>query len=214
MQSVLVILLRIRPFAVITLSFNCGRSAWTQDALMYTWGTCCKRCFPWESIMQMRCKYVWAVCNQTQSPHHQRSHSDQQAQQQAHHKQPHAADQHGHQATQSPDAQADAHGRLDAQLRVHHSLLVAQHEDDHRAEHEAGEEQHGLEASIAWSMEIERERTDHHEDIKDFFLRQAVTDVPSPQTQSQSLFHPVDLFTCCLDNSKRLCHFSTWVVTR
>lgn len=82
--------------------------------------------------------------------HHQWCHSDQQAQKEAHHKQPHTADQHGHKATERSNAQADAHRRLHAQLSVHHPLLVAQHEDDHRAEHEAGEEQHRLETSIAW----------------------------------------------------------------
>lgn len=89
-------------------------------------------------------------------PHHQGGHADQQAQQKSHHKQSHTSNQHGHQATQSPDAEADADRRLHAQLRVHHPLLVAQHEDHHGAEHEAREEQHSLEASVAWRRERKR----------------------------------------------------------
>ena len=80
----------------------------------------------------------------------QGGHGDQQAQQQAHHKEAHAANQHGDQAAERADAQADAHRGLHAQLGVQHALLVAEHEDDDRAEHQAREEHHSFEAAIAW----------------------------------------------------------------
>ena len=87
---------------------------------------------------------------------HQGGHSHQQAQQQAHHKEAHAADQHGDQAAERADAEADAHRGLHAQLGVQNALLVAEHEDDDGAEHQACQEHHRFEAAIAWSKRKKR----------------------------------------------------------
>lgn len=74
--------------------------------------------------------------------------SQQESQQQASHEEADASHQHGDQAAQQADAEADACAGLHAQLSVQNVLLVAQQEDDDRAEHETGQEHDGLETAV------------------------------------------------------------------
>lgn len=81
---------------------------------------------------------------------HQSGDSQQEPQQQAGHEEADTAHQHGNHPTEQADAQANARAGFHAELRVQQPLSVTQQEDDHRAEHQAGQEHNGLEAAVTW----------------------------------------------------------------
>lgn len=73
---------------------------------------------------------------------------EEEAQQEAGHEQADASHQHSDQAAQQAYADADTCTGLDAQLGVQHMLLVAEQENDDRAEHQTGQEHHSLKAAV------------------------------------------------------------------